>query len=83
MAVLTYAEWREVKGTFYWCRFDTNTPAEHLQIVTKWLTSHASGWSYAEEEYKQIMVAFELDSELLMFRMWLSGDPFSGSPDDA
>jgi hypothetical protein len=82
MACLSYAQWRQVKGTFYWCKFSAGD-SECLQIITKWLETNTSGWSYVEVEIKEFLVTFELESELIMFRMWLYGDPFSGGSDDA
>ncbi len=77
MALLTAEQWRKVDGAFSWMKVNVEFAAIHVTIIQKWMERHCSGWWYYESEMKgKTLVVFEDANEMVMFRIWMTDNPF-------
>lgn len=72
MALLTQAQWAQVKGAFTWCKV-SGCSTEEYEKISKYLEANTSGWCYLETHSREFLIAFEFESEMVLFKIWTHG----------
>jgi hypothetical protein len=77
MAVLTEEQWMNWKGCFHWMRLHLEFEPIQVVIISKWMDKHINGWWYYERESSgRTLMVFEDTTEMVAFKLWVSGNPF-------